>query len=163
MAKSQRPRDVPVGVLVVATNRRARRDYHVLDSLEVGIDLRGSEVKSLREAKVQLAESYAIIYGRELWLIGLHIAPYSHSGESFAHEPQRRRKLLAHRLEIDRFAARLEGERLALVPLALYFKKGRAKLKIALARGRTQADRRQEIAKNTDEREARAELRSRRP
>ena len=123
----------------------------------------GGEVKSLRESKVQLAESYAIVYRGELWLVGLHISTYSHSAAAFAHEPDRRRKLLAHRSEIDRWASRLERENLALVPLALYFLGGRAKLKLALARGRSQADRRQDIAKRDANREAQREMsRSRR-
>ena len=155
MAKSQKPRDVPADATVVATNRVARRDYTIIDSLEVAIELRGSEVKALRESKVQLAESYAIVYRRELWLVGLHIATYSHAAAAFAEEPDRGRKLLAHRNEIDRWAARLEREKLALIPLALYFLGGRAKLKLALARGRSQADRRQDIAKRDADREAR--------
>ena len=163
MAKSNKPRDLPAEATAVATNRVARRDYTILDSLEVGIQLRGSEVKALRESKVQLAESYALVYQGELWLAGLHISPYSHSAAAFAHEPDRRRKLLAHRREIDRWASRLERESLTLVPLALYFVKGRAKLKLALARGRSQADRRQDIAKRDANREAQREMnRSRR-
>ena len=154
MVKSNKPRDLPAEATAVATNRVARRDYTILDSLEVGIELRGSEVKSLRESKVQLAESYAIVYRGELWLVGLHISAYSHSAAAFAHEPDRRRKLLAHRSEIDRWASRVEREKLALVPLALYFLGGRAKLKLALARGRSQADRRQDIAKRDADREA---------
>ena len=78
MAKSQKKRDIPAGAVAVATNRAARRDYDILDTLEVGIQLRGSEVKSLRESKVQLAEAYAIVFQNELWLVGLHIAPYSY-------------------------------------------------------------------------------------
>lgn len=158
MAKSNKPRDIPAGATTVATNRVARRDYTILDSLEVGIELRGSEVKSLREQRVQLAESYAIIYRRELWLVGLHISAYSHSAAGYAHETDRRRKLLAHRREIDRWASRLDGEKLALIPLALYFVGGRAKLKLALARGRTRADRRADIAARDADREAQREI-----
>ena len=158
MAKSNKPRDIPAGAATVATNRVARRDFTILDSLEVGIQLRGSEVKSLRESRVQLAESYAIIYRRELWLVGLHISAYSHSATVYAHEPDRRRKLLAHRREIDRWASRLDGEKLALIPLALYFVGGRAKLKLALARGRTRADRRQDVAERDADREAQREV-----
>ena len=158
MAKSQKPRDVPAAARAVATNRRARRDYTIIDSLEVGMVLRGSEVKALRESKVQLAESYAIIYQQELWLVGLHISTYSHSAATFAHEIARRRKLLAHRREIDRLAARLDSEKLALVPLALYFIDGRAKLRLALARGRSKVDRRQEISARDAKLEAQREL-----
>ncbi len=155
MARSQKKRSVPAGATAVATNRAARRDYDILDTLEVGIVLKGSEVKSLRESKVQLAEAYAIVYQDELWLVGLHIAPYSHSAAAFAHDPDRRRKLLAHRSEIERWGARVAREKLAIIPLALYFKDGRAKLEMALARGRTQADRRQDIARRDADREAR--------
>ena len=146
MAKSQKPRDVPPTASVVATNRRARRDYDVLETLEVGLVLEGSEVKSLREGSVQIAESWARLDRGELWLHNLHISPYSHAAAPFRSEPDRVRKLLAHRREIVRLAARVDQERLALVPLALYFRDGRAKLSLALARGRTRADRRREIA-----------------
>lgn len=154
MAKSQKKRDIPAGAVAVATNRAARRDYDILDTLEVGIQLRGSEVKSLRESKVQLAEAYAIFFQNEMWLVGLHISAYSHSAGAFGHEMDRRRKLLAHRSEIDRWAARVDREKLAVIPLALYFKDGRAKLEMALARGRSQADRRHDIAKRDADREA---------
>lgn len=154
MAKSQKKRSVPAGATAVATNRAARRDYDILDTLEVGIMLRGSEVKSLRESKVQLAESYAIVYQGELWLVGLHISAYSHSAAAYAHETDRRRKLLAHRSEIEKWSARVDREKLAIIPLSLYFKDGRAKLEIALARGRSQTDRRQDIAKRDADREA---------
>ena len=154
MAKSQKPRDVPDGATVVATNRRARRAYDVLETLEVGLVLQGSEVKSLREGKVQLAESWARVDRGELWLHNLHISPYSHASESFRSDPDRVRKLLAHRREILRLASRVEQERLALVPLALYFSEGRAKLALALARGRTRADRRREIASRDADAEA---------
>lgn len=141
--------------MVVAANRRARRDYEILDTLEVGLVLAGSEVKSLRESKVQLAEAWAGIDGGELWLHGLHVAPYSRSAAAFAPDPDRVRKLLAHRGEIAGLKSRIDRERLTLVPLALYFADGRAKLALALARGRTQADRRQEIARRDADLEAR--------
>ena len=154
VAKSQKPRDVPAGASVVATNRRARRDYEVLETLEVGLVLQGAEVKSLREGKVQLAECWARVDGGELWLHNLHISPYSHASGAFAADPDRVRKLLAHRGEIVRLKARLDQERLALVPLALYFNNGRAKLALALARGRGRADRRHEIRRRDADQEA---------
>ena len=154
MAKSQKKRDIPAGATAVATNRPARRDYDILDPIVCGIVLRGSEVKSLRESKVNLAEAYAIVYQGELWLVGLHISAYSHSAAAFAHEPDRRRKLLAHRAEIDRLSSRLDREPLALIPLALYFVNGRAKLELALARGKSRTDRRHDIAKRDADREA---------
>lgn len=148
----------------MTTNSRARRDYDILQVLECGIVLTGSEVKSLRENKANLAESYAIVFRSELWLVGLHISAYSHSAAAFGHEPDRRRKLLAHRDEIDRLSDRLDRERLTLIPLSLYFLKGRAKVGIALARGRRQHDRRQAIAERDAVREAqRAAARPRMP
>jgi SsrA-binding protein len=140
---------------VVATNRQARRDYEILDTVEVGIVLRGSEVKALREAKVQLADSYGKVRGHEMWLYGLHIAGYSHSGRFDSHAPERERKLLAHRAEIDRWGARVDQEHLALVPLRMYFKEGRAKIELGLGRGRRQHDKRQAIAQRDADLEAR--------
>ena len=154
VAKSQKRRDVPEGASVVATNRRARRNYDILETLEVGLVLEGSEVKSLREGNVQIAESWARIDRGELWLHNLHISPYSHAAASFRSEPDRVRKLLAHRREIQRLASRVDQERLALVPLALYFKEGRAKLALALARGRTRSDRRRDIQQRDADAEA---------
>lgn len=143
------------GVKVIATNRRARRDYEVLAKWECGLMLQGSEVKSLREAKVTLADAYARLVGDEVWLIGLHIAPYSHAAEHNGHEPTRDRKLLLHRAEIDELRARVEQDRLTLVPLALYFKDGRCKVELGLGRGRKTYDKRQAIATREAEREAR--------
>ena len=137
----------PPGSNVVASNRQARRDYEILDTFECGIVLKGSEVKSLRDAKVQLAESHARLVDGEVWLINLHIAPYSHSGVADGHLLTRDRKLLLNRKEIERIAARLQQERLTLVPLALYFKEGRAKLELGVGRGRKQYDKRQVVAK----------------
>jgi SsrA-binding protein len=144
----------PPGVKVIATNRRARRDYDLLDSYEAGLVLRGSEVKSLRESKVQLSDAYARIDNDEAWLVGLHIAPWRTAANVGAHEPERRRKLLLHREELDRLRARVDQERLTIVPLSLYFKDGRAKLEIALAKPKRKGDRRQEIAKRDADREA---------
>lgn len=145
----------PPGTKVVATNRVARHDYEILDTLEVGMVLLGSEVKSLREAKVTLADSYARIDDGELWLVGLHIAAWHATGIHDRPELARKRKLLARRDEIERLEARVDQERLALVPLSLYFKDGRAKLELALGRGRTKGDKRQAIAKRDADDEAR--------
>ena len=116
--------------------------------------LQGAEVKSLREGNVQIAGSWARIDGGELWLHNLHIAPYSHAAASFGGDPDRVRKLLAHRREISRLRARVDRERLTLVPVALYFNEGRAKLTLALARGRSRADKRRDIAERTADDEA---------
>lgn len=146
MAASSKKQLAPPGATVVASNRRARRDYEILDTFECGIVLRGSEVKSLRDAKVQLADAHARLIAGEVWLIGLHIAAYSHSGVADSHPFERDRKLLLNRKEIDRIAARLQTERLALVPLTLYFKDGRAKLELGVGRGRKNYDKRQVVA-----------------
>ena len=141
------------GDRVVATNRRARHDYEILETLECGIILSGSEVKSLREGKAQITESYARLDDGELWLYGAHIPPWVYAVGFGSHDPDRRRKLLAHRHQIDKLLATTRTQPLTIVPLKLYFKDGRAKIEIALARGRKQHDRRQAIAKRDAERE----------
>ncbi len=140
---------------VIATNRRARRDYDILEEIEAGIVLTGSEVKSLREARVTLTDAYARIVAGELWLIGLHIEPYSHAATHTGHVVDRDRKLLVHRHELDRLSARLATEHLTLVPLKMRFSRGRVKVDVALARGRKMHDKRQAIAKRTADLEAR--------
>lgn len=145
----------PTGTQVVATNRQARRNYELGESIECGMVLRGSEVKSLRESKVQLAEAWASIDDGEVWLHGLHVAPYSHAQDHSGHEPTRRRKLLLHRHQIDRLAHRMQTERLTLVPLKLYFSEGRLKVELALGKGRKTVDKRQELARREADREAR--------
>ena len=135
------------GISVVATNRAARHNFFIEDSFEAGMVLRGSEVKSLRESKVQLAEAFAHLDGGEMWLHNLHIAPYSHSQAHSGHDTLRKRKLLLHRREIDRIAARLQQERLSLVPMRLYFKDGKAKVELAVAKGKVSYDKRQSLKK----------------
>ena len=152
----------PGGPKTVATNRQARRDFEILDTVECGIALRGSEVKSLRDGKVQIAESHARIIAGEAWLVGLHIAQYSHAGAADGHPLVRDRKLLLHRKEIERWKARLDQERLALVPLSLYFKDGRAKLELGLGRGKRQHDKRQDLAKRDAERDVARSMSNRR-
>ncbi len=137
----------------IADNRRARFDYQVLDIVEAGLVLQGSEVKSLRLGQVQLAEAFARWSDGELWLEGVHIAPYQFASGVGAHDPDRRRKLLLHRDEIDRLQARIAQERLALVPLRLYFKDGRAKVELGLAKGRQKGDKRHAIAERDSKRE----------
>jgi SsrA-binding protein len=137
----------------VAQNRKARHDYDILDTFECGIVLVGSEVKSLREAKVQLRDSHARVEHGEVWLHGVHISPYLFATGRDAHDPDRKRKLLLHRKEIAELAARTQQEALTLVPLSIYFKDGRAKVEIGLARGRKLYDKRAAIAKRDVERE----------
>ena len=127
----------------------------MLDSIEAGISLKGSEVKSMREAKVTLADAFGRLDDSgEMWLLGLHVAPYSHSGQADSHEPDRPRKLLLHRHEIDRWRPRVDQDRLSLIPLSLYLKGGRVKVEMALARGRKSHDKREAIARRDADREA---------
>jgi SsrA-binding protein len=131
----------------VAQNRKARHDYEVLDTFECGIALQGSEVKSLREGKVQLRDSYARVENGEVWLHGVHVSPYTYANGFGAHDPERRRKLLLHRREIEELQEKTgPGAGLTLVPLAIYFKDGRAKVELALARGRKTYDKRHALA-----------------
>ena len=140
---------------VIASNRVARRDYEIIDEMECGIVLRGSEVKSLREARARLNEAFARVVRDELWLVGLHIPPYTYGVGFGAHDPDRQRKLLAHRHEIRRWAALAEQQRLTMVPLSLYFKDGKVKVALALGRGRRQYDKRQALARRDADLEAR--------
>lgn len=141
------------GDRVVATNRRARFDYEILETIECGLMLTGSEVKSLREGKAQIADSYARIDDGELWLFQMHIPPWAFAVGFGSHDPDRKRKLLVHHHEIEDLHEQTKTQPLTLVPLKVYFKDGRAKVEIALARGRKQQDRRQAIAKRDADRE----------
>jgi SsrA-binding protein len=138
----------------VARNRRARHEYDILETYECGLALQGSEVKSLRAGRVSLADSYARVEGGEAWLLGVHIPPYEHASGFGAHDPVRRRKLLLHRDQIDELMGRTQQQSLTLVPLSIYFKDGRAKVELALARGRRLYDKRHAIASRDAEREA---------
>ena len=140
------------GRKVVATNRRARHDYEILDTFECGIVLRGSEVKSLRDAQVQLKDAYADIRDGEVWLERVHIAPYGFAAGG-GHDPERARKLLLHRREIDRLIGKVNEVGLTLIPLQVYFKDGRAKVEIGLAKGRRTYDKRQKIRERMERRE----------
>lgn len=146
------------GEKTVATNRRAHRDFEILDTLEAGLVLKGSEVKSLRDAKVSLTDTYATIDRGEAWLVGLHINPYRMAAGFAGHDPDRNRKMLLHRHQLDQWAARLNQEHLTIVPLRLYFKDGRAKMEVGLAKGRKNYDKRQVIARRDAERDAAREM-----
>lgn len=139
----------------VAQNRRARYEYDVLDTFEAGIVLVGSEVKSLRDGNVALRESYARVQNGEIWLHGVHVAPYSYANGFGAVDTDRSRKLLLHRRQIDELTMRTSQEQLTLVPLSIYFKEGRAKVDLALAKGRRQYDKRHAIAERDAALEAR--------
>ncbi len=145
---------------VVASNRRARHDYEIIETTECGIVLQGSEVKSLREGRIALQDSYARIIDGEMWLFGVHVPPYAQATGFGAHEPDRRRKLLMHRRQIDEWMGRTQQQSLTLVPLSIYFRDGRAKVDLALARGRRQYDKRHAIAARDASREAAREARA---
>src|SRR5215813_9981937 len=145
---------------VVATNRKAYHDYEVLETYEAGIALRGTEVKSLRESRVNFKDCYAAVDNGEAWLIGCHISPYHH-GSDANHEPERKRKLLLHRREIGRLLGKVAERGLTLVPLRLYFKEGRAKVELGLARGKKLHDKRAAIREREAKRELAKETRAR--
>src|SRR5437867_4664278 len=137
----------------IAVNRRARHLYEVLETVEAGLVLRGTEVKSLRAGQVNFKDSYATVRSNEGWLLGCHISPYSH-GTDANHNPERDRKLLLHRREISRLSGKIAERGLTLIPLRIYFKQGRAKLEIGLARGKKLHDKRSTLR----EREVRREM-----
>jgi SsrA-binding protein len=140
------------GTKVVATNRKASHDYFLEDRLEAGIVLRGSEIKSVRAGRVSLKEAYVRIEAGEAWLVNAHIAPYDPASMQ-NHDPRRQRKLLLHRRQIRRAAEDVKQRGYTLVPTKLYLKGGRAKLEFALAKGKRQYDKRQELAKRDAARE----------
>jgi SsrA-binding protein len=136
----------------IARNRRARHDYTILDSWEAGIVLTGTEVKSLRNGKANLTDAYGIVKDGELWLLNLHISPYD-QGNRFNHDPTRTRKLLLHKREIRRMIGAVERQGLTLIPLELYFVNGKAKVNLALGKGKKEHDKRADERKRDDERE----------
>jgi SsrA-binding protein len=145
----------------VAQNRRARFDYDLVDTYEAGIVLVGSEVKSVRDGKVQLRDAYARVTDGELWLHGVHVSPYEYATGFGAVDSDRSRKLLMHRRQIAELAVRTTQDSLTLVPLAIYFKDGRAKVDLALARGRRRYDKRHAIAERDADMELRRAARNR--
>jgi len=144
----------------VATNRRARHKFEPIEKMEAGIVLRGSEVKSLRGGKAQMGDSYAVVEKGEVWLRNLHIPPYEPASRE-NHEPERPRKLLLHRDEIERLLGKTAERGLTLIPTRIYFKGSRAKVELALARGKEGRDRRREIAERDVRREVEREFKSR--
>ncbi|WP_461208407.1 SsrA-binding protein SmpB [Desulfocurvus sp. DL9XJH121] len=145
------------GTKLIGSNKNARRNYEVLDTFEAGISLMGSEVKSLREGRVSFKDGYVRLSGGEAWLVGVHIAPYEQASY-FGHEPERERKLLLHGYEIDTLAAKVEQKGLSVVPLKMYFKKGRVKVEIALCRGKKIHDRREDLKARDIQRDTAREL-----
>jgi SsrA-binding protein len=148
------------GDRVVASNRRARHDYEIIETLECGLVLTGSEVKSLREGNAQIAEAYARVEDGELWLFQSHIPPWAYSVGFGSHDPDRKRKLLVHHHELIRLVDKTKTQPLTIVPLKMYFKDGRAKIEIALAKGRKQHDKRQAIAERDASREIARSIRN---
>ena len=140
----------------ICLNRKAKHDYFILGSFEAGIALTGSEIKSIRQGKVSLQDAYAVVEGEEAHILNMHISPYDKSAH-FLPDPKRKRKLLLHKYEIKRLVGRVAEKGLTLIPLRVYLVRGRAKLEIAVARGKPKRDRRYEIAKRDAAREMRKE------
>jgi len=150
------------GGTLIADNRKATFDYHVLETFEAGIALLGTEVKSAREGRVNLRDSYCRLEHGEAVLLGVHIGQYSHDGGYAVHDPTRPRKLLLHREELRKLVGRTTERGLTIVPLRMYFKGGRIKVAIALAKGKKTYDKRETIKRRETERETRAAVKSRR-
>ncbi|HEX2434742.1 MAG TPA: SsrA-binding protein SmpB [Gaiellaceae bacterium] len=145
---------------LIAENRKARHEYHLLERYEAGIALTGSEVKSLRDGRAQLQRAYGDIRDGEMWLVGAHISTYDQAGIQ-NHDPDRDRKLLLHRREIDNLTGKVQERGFTLVPTKLYFKNGRAKVELALAKGKDVRDRRREISKRESDRQIERALKQR--
>jgi SsrA-binding protein len=146
---------------LIAENRRARHDYHLLERLEAGVALTGTEVKSLREGRATIAQSYAEVRDGEAWLMGAEISIYD-QGNRANHDPTRPRKLLLHRREIDSLYGKVREKGLTLVPTRLYFKDGRVKVELAVARGKERRDKRRDLAERDAQRQIERALKSRR-
>jgi SsrA-binding protein len=141
-----------MGIKIVATNRKAKHEYFLLDTYEAGLVLKGSEIKSIRAGQVSLAQAYVSIDGNEAWLVNSHIAPYDEANRN-NHDPLRTRKLLLHRSEIHKLADKVRQKGGTIIPLRIYLKDGKAKIEIALAKGKKHYDKRADIAKRDAQRE----------
>jgi SsrA-binding protein len=156
--ENARMADREAGPQTIAVNRKARHEYHIDDTFEAGLVLRGTEIKSIRDGKVNLADAYARVEKGEAWLVGAHIAPWA-GGNRYNHEPRRDRKLLLHRSQIDELLGRAKAKGQTIVPLRLYINdRGKAKLELGLARGKQWHDRRREIAARDARRDVEREL-----
>jgi SsrA-binding protein len=149
-----------MGTKTIATNRRARFDYEIVETFEAGLVLVGSEVKSLRDGKADLKDAYAAVRDGELWLFSLRISPYEFARDG-GHDPERPRKLLLHRAEIDRIGSTLAEKGLTLIPTRLYFKDGKAKAELGLARGKDRFDKRETLKRRQADREMQRAMRHR--
>jgi SsrA-binding protein len=150
----------PTGFKLIAQNKKAFHDYHIEESFEAGIVLTGTEVKSLRAGRANLRDSYATVKNEELYLVGCHISPYE-QGNVFNHEPVRDRKLLVHRYELKRLIGKVQRSGYTMVPTKMYFKDGRAKVEVALAKGKATYDKRQDLAKKDAQRDIERAFRDR--
>ena len=148
-------------IKIVATNRKASHEYFILERFEAGIALTGSEIKSVRAGQISLAEAYVRVDGHEAWLEDAHIAPYEQSGRFYNHEPRRPRKLLLHRREIRGLWDEVRQKGVTIIPLCVYLKEGRAKVEIAIAKGKKLYDKRETIAKRDAQRELERNFRDR--
>jgi len=158
--KAAKAKDKAAGLKPIATNRRARFDYEIVESYEAGLALVGSEVKSLRLGNADLKDSYGAVRDGEAWLYGLRISPYEFAREG-GHEPERTRKLLLHRVEIERIASSLAEKGLTLIPVRLYFKDGKVKVELGLAKGKAKYDRRETVKRREADREMQRAIRHR--
>lgn len=147
-----------MGIQILATNRKAKHDYFLLDTYEAGISLLGSEIKSIRAGHISIKEAYVRVDGEEAWLVDAHISPYDQANR-FNHEPRRPRKLLLHKKELYRLYDDVRKKGVTIIPTRVYLKNGRAKVEIALARGKKQYDKRQTIAKREAQREINRQIR----
>ncbi|MCU0516855.1 MAG: SsrA-binding protein SmpB [Oscillatoria sp. Prado101] len=141
------------GIKIVSDNRQARFLYEILDTYEAGIELKGTEVKSIREGKVNLRDGYVLIRNGEAWLINAHISPYGTASEYFNHDPRRTRRLLLHKQEIRKLIGKVEQQGLTLVPLKMYLKRGWVKIEVALGKGKKLHDKREDERRKEDKRE----------
>lgn len=165
MAKKSKQRNALVhanGHKVVTTNRKAFHDFFIEEEIEAGLQLLGSEIKSIRAGRVNLRDAYARVENGELWLVGGHISPYEQSGPHFNHEPDRPRKLLVHRREIEELQKKQEAAGYTLVPVRLKLKNGKAKIDIGIAKGKKKYDKRQTMAERDAKRQIERALKSRR-
>lgn len=141
------------GIKIVSDNRQARFRYEILDTYEAGIELKGTEVKSIRLGKVNLRDGYALVRNGEVWLLNAHVSPYEQASQYFNHDPRRTRKLLLHRQEIRKLIGKVEEKGLTLVPLKMYFKNGRVKVTIGLGKGKKIYDKRESLKQQQAKRE----------
>lgn len=150
MAKETQDSD---GYKIISDNRQARFRYEILETYEAGIELKGTEVKSIRQGKVNIRDGYALIRDDQAWLLNINISPHQTTGEYFNHDPLRTRRLLLHKQEIRKLIGKVEQQGLTLVPLKMYFKRGRVKVVIGLCRGKKLFDKREDIKRRDDQRQ----------